>query len=310
MKAIYYVGLGCAAGAAVGLGIAISRRSDGGGPVPSPGPLTEPVPGCPPPGARVLLIGDSYAQGLTAELKSIAKACVTPFGSDAVVGSHVTEWASDSWLRPALGLLTPPPNVALVSLGANDFQRNDPANVKAGVTTLVGKLRAAGCRVLWIAPLTEPFPDDVGALAMWREAVGSDWFDSTKVDIPRTGDGIHSTPAGYAAWAEQIWMWASEVLTPPPLGLGWSVWNPPVPTEWLIRRLSSIRAAEAEMRKDRVGHHISGPQWRHLKRSWRPGDEIWYFDSPPETWQVLAGRRGYALVRDGVAFESSTTMLN
>jgi hypothetical protein len=215
-KWLLYAGIGAAAGAAVGLGIVLSRRSTNGVEAPSndpgPSPGMEHVPGCPPQGYRVLLIGDSYAQGLTPKLRDIAKSCVTPFGSTYVVGSHVTEWANDAWLLPALSLLTPPPNVVLVSLGANDFQRNDPENVQAGVTSLVGKLRAAGCRVLWVSPLTEPFEDKVGVRTMWRAAV-PDWFDSTQIDIPRTGDGIHSTPAGYAAWAEQVWLWASDLLS-------------------------------------------------------------------------------------------------
>ncbi len=31
----------------------------------------------------------------------------------------------------------------------------------------------------------------------------------------------------------------------------------------------------------------------------RPGDEIWTFATPPETWKAGAGRAGFAIVRDG-----------
>ncbi|APR75916.1 Hypothetical protein A7982_01263 [Minicystis rosea] len=30
-----------------------------------------------------------------------------------------------------------------------------------------------------------------------------------------------------------------------------------------------------------------------------PGDELWYFKSPPELWRSLAGAAGYATVRNG-----------
>ncbi|MCB9118742.1 MAG: hypothetical protein M9936_21115 [Caldilinea sp.] len=31
----------------------------------------------------------------------------------------------------------------------------------------------------------------------------------------------------------------------------------------------------------------------------RPGDEIWRFATPPETWKAGAGRAGFVIVRDG-----------
>jgi hypothetical protein len=41
-----------------------------------------------------------------------------------------------------------------------------------------------------------------------------------------------------------------------------------------------------------------------------PGDELWAFSSPPETWQHLCGRAGIALVRNGEVIEAMTTMMN
>jgi hypothetical protein len=195
-------------------------------------------------------------------MTALAGGCNTPFVAKAVVGSHVTEWASDGWLLPALSAFTP--NVVLVSLGANDFGRNDPSNVQAGVTSLVAKIRAAGARVLWISPLKEPFMDTVGALSMWKAAVGTDWFDSSLLTLPRSGDGIHSTPAGYATWAADLWHWASGVIGA--VAMGAEPWwrdrmardvrdlmsgvttpdGPAVPREWLKKRMS-FAEAEAEM---------------------------------------------------------------
>jgi hypothetical protein len=39
-------------------------------------------------------------------------------------------------------------------------------------------------------------------------------------------------------------------------------------------------------------------------------DIVYEFCSPPESWAVLAGRKGYALVRDGEIIDSIITELN
>ncbi len=40
-----------------------------------------------------------------------------------------------------------------------------------------------------------------------------------------------------------------------------------------------------------------------------PGDELWRFRSPDETWINLVGLAGYALVREGAIVKTLTTML-
>lgn len=44
-------------------------------------------------------------------------------------------------------------------------------------------------------------------------------------------------------------------------------------------------------------------------KSMKPGDEIWFFSSPPELWQSLCGRSGYVLVREGEVIDSFTTVI-
>jgi hypothetical protein len=351
-KLLWYAGIGCLAGAGVGAVLLLAApprqgdETEGPGPAPGPGtPGSEGGAACPPIGTRILLLGDSYAQGIASAMTALARGCACPFVASAVVGSHVTEWASDGWLLPALQASTP--NVVLVSLGANDFQRNDPGNVQAGVTALVSKIRAAGARVLWIAPLQEPFMDKVGALSMWKDAVGNDWFDSSLLTLPRSGDGIHSTPAGYAAWAAEVWHWASGVLSVGAVGdctgtqaTAWAREShnyvrdvmsrvlPPrgsmVPRAWLKERLSF---REAERRLDvkhraidsgRVlwhnprfdgsrGRNGFEDRWQEFKESSDPRDELWYYESE---WGFLSGEAGYALVRDGEVVDKIITLVS
>ena len=178
-------------------------------------PIEPPTPRACPSSARVLLIGDSLvgdapSNGLQKRMAELATACGTPFHARGVVGSHVTQWASDSWLLPELEQSTP--TVVLISMGTNDFQRTDPANVQAGVTKLASKVRAYGARLLWICPPVMPLADKIGVRDMWKAEVGTDWYPSELLTIPRAGDGIHPTPAGYKQFAEAIWPWAATMV--------------------------------------------------------------------------------------------------
>ena len=42
----------------------------------------------------------------------------------------------------------------------------------------------------------------------------------------------------------------------------------------------------------------------------QPGDELWTFSSPAQSWEDLAGRAGVALVRDGNPIKVLVTMMN
>src|SRR5580692_3825247 len=51
-------------------------------------------------------------------------------------------------------------------------------------------------------------------------------------------------------------------------------------------------------------------RWKPFIAQMQPGDELWHFSSPPETWANMAGRAGYAIVRDGVIVHSLMTLMN
>lgn len=43
---------------------------------------------------------------------------------------------------------------------------------------------------------------------------------------------------------------------------------------------------------------------------WQPGDQLYRFSSPPETWRMMMGRAGIALVHDGKSISYIETMMN
>ena len=74
-----------------------------------------------------------------------------------------------------------------------------------------------------------------------------------------------------------------------------------IPKKWLIKKVPI-----KEMNNN-YGKNIS---WQRLKPLILKKDEIWYFDSPRKYWHNLAGRRGYAIVRNGKPIGGFFTELN
>ena len=87
-----------------------------------------------------------------------------------------------------------------------------------------------------------------------------------------------------------------------------------IPESWLKERLETTDVQELSKRElTRLGLSESDlqalsakgaspwwlEQWRVFISQMGAGDELWFFESPAETWNSLAGRAGYALVRSG-----------
>lgn len=75
--------------------------------------------------------------------------------------------------------------------------------------------------------------------------------------------------------------------------------KPLIPTEWLTKRVS-IQNVDIKLKAD----------LEKLQSAMKPGDELWEFKSPPETWRMFAGVAGYAIVRDGTPVGGVVTYMN
>jgi hypothetical protein len=97
------------------------------------------------------------------------------------------------------------------------------------------------------------------------------------------------------------------------------------PTEWLLK------LTDASMVESGPGLPYSGTKitaksggrdysvvtpkpkqrdWERIKIRMVPGDELWTFSSPLESWSNLSGRMGITLVRNGHAIGHALTMMN
>lgn len=90
-----------------------------------------------------------------------------------------------------------------------------------------------------------------------------------------------------------------------------------IPMDWLGERIT-IEQAESDNATvpapDRpwTGKPFGGvnDQWEAMKHRIVPGDELWTFCSPPESWKHHAGREGIALVREAKVLIVLVTLMN
>jgi len=85
---------------------------------------------------------------------------------------------------------------------------------------------------------------------------------------------------------------------------------------WLTKRttVAEVEAASMvsnpELGPEPVPFGFINDKWKALLAQMQPGDELWEFSSSEESWQHLAGRAGFALVRNGEVVASIVTMMN
>ena len=92
--------------------------------------------------------------------------------------------------------------------------------------------------------------------------------------------------------------------------------TPHMPLEWLIERTTENEAESKNMvRVEKLGPEpipfgYQNGHWQEFLSTMEPGDELWNYSSPPESWKNLAGRAGIALVRRGKIIANITTLMN
>lgn len=171
------------------------------------------------PSSRILLVGDSLAQGLDPHFSSYAKESGYPYGSAHKVGSAIRYWVGE---RLQAALEATKPTLAVVVLGTNDFAGGRSAEaVHKDAGELLDQLAqfprpdegyCLGVDVLWVSPLALMASTHAAAFDALRGVLGApsgcgktELFDSTALDVRTGADLVHPTAAGYASWAGAIW---------------------------------------------------------------------------------------------------------
>jgi lysophospholipase L1-like esterase len=167
---------------------------------------TAPAPPPPPvlmsigPGTRVLLFGDSFVGGLQSRLKHLVEERGGTLVADPWVSSTTTAWAKGSRLTKLLS--TAKPDVVFIALGANEVFLPAPETRAPAIRAIVQRLGGRSCA--WISPVL--WKGETGITAVSRaNAPPCAFFDSSTLTVETTGDKIHPSAKGGAAWADAVW---------------------------------------------------------------------------------------------------------
>ena len=166
----------------------------------------------------VVALGDSLTAGLGVGVEeaypALLEARLRREGFDyRVVNAGVSGDTSAGGLRRLDWALKLKPQVLIVALGANDGLRGQPpAALRANLTQIVERARAAGARVLLAGMRVPPNYGDeyarafAAVYASVARATGPFLLDGVAGD-PRLNqaDGIHPTAEGQRVIAEHLW---------------------------------------------------------------------------------------------------------
>jgi lysophospholipase L1-like esterase len=160
--------------------------------------------------SRILLIGDSLAQGMLPHFQALSSEAKIPYVGTGIPGTRVDQWVHSDWLVRKLVELSP--THVFVSLGTNDaFTNLSDASVRQSAKQLVAMLKKSGANVIWIG--APRMPETYGGKPFRPEiietirSVAPFYFDSSNYNIPRGPDLLHPSAGGYAGWAGAIWNW-------------------------------------------------------------------------------------------------------
>jgi lysophospholipase L1-like esterase len=169
---------------------------------PAAAPAGEPFPR----GAKVLIIGDSFAQSLGVGLKTMEADLGVKVVMKGEQATYIPEWAGSK--RDVPGLLRQyKPDLVVISLGGNELAMIDPTVRGPRVKELVGHMGATPC--IWVAPALWGNKETGLLEVIKKNSSPCRHFDSNKLtpDLPRGGDKIHPNPEGQKKWAGALVDW-------------------------------------------------------------------------------------------------------
>ena len=82
-----------------------------------------------------------------------------------------------------------------------------------------------------------------------------------------------------------------------------------VPPEWINSRVTLAEIEGPKAAPDLI-KPADSPAWRAFKAKLKPQDELWYFTSPRGSFNAMAGRTGYVILRRGKQAASFTALMN
>jgi hypothetical protein len=80
--------------------------------------------------------------------------------------------------------------------------------------------------------------------------------------------------------------------------------------DYTIEEIEKMKTPPEDGRVPHVPFGFQNQKWLEFKSQIQPGDKIHDFSSSEESWENLAGRAGYILVREGRVIDTFVTIMN
>jgi lysophospholipase L1-like esterase len=158
-------------------------------------------------GKRVLLVGDSMAEGIGPHLQKRVEAAGGRFINGQERSSTIVWWQGSGKLRQLL--LEHRPDIVFIALGSNEIFIEQPQLRAPLIKAMVAEL---GQRpAFWIGPPS--WKPDTGLVGVIDENFQTGHFyNSNGLKVPRAPDGKHPTAQGYQHWTDLIWHWYARAI--------------------------------------------------------------------------------------------------
>jgi len=157
-----------------------------------------------PKGTLVLHVGDSFAGALGVPLGKRFKDAGLRSVLEFQTSSYIPTWASGEELPRYVSRYSP--DLVIITLGANEFELQNPEQRKGAVRRLIKKLEGRPC--VWITP--PRWKPDTGVLGVIRDNIEPCRFldsDTITKNLTLKADHIHPNDEGREAWAEAVFAW-------------------------------------------------------------------------------------------------------
>ena len=153
---------------------------------------------------RVLLIGDSLAEGAAGPLLSIAKKEGVHLSINCLHGTRIDYWSQR--IESVVNGIRP--DIVIVSLGTNDSGIKNPEPQRAHVKKIVSTSKKYKSKILWLLPppLPEKFKSKDAIRKIILDELGEkEVYNSDELKAEKTKDKIHMTANGYKKWISSAW---------------------------------------------------------------------------------------------------------
>jgi lysophospholipase L1-like esterase len=157
-----------------------------------------------PQGSRIVLLGDSLAEGMAAPFRRLAKNKGYVPSISALHGTRINYWSS----KIERIMVDSRPKLVIISLGTNDSGTSTPEVQRIHVKKIRNVVEKYGGKIFWLSPMKLPqrFRGQDGIRKIIQDEISpQNILSSADLKLEMIKDGVHLTGKGYEGWITLAW---------------------------------------------------------------------------------------------------------